>query len=218
MEPSHCLAKTVSEQRGSKSWRLCVTKNGSRNKNLPKKPCFLDENSQKTRLKGFRRHPEVTWALRRGWGILPHTWGIFPADESRSKISQRAKQLKKNCSISKKYLGQTTYLQPSVTWNALNCFSRQSIGDHEAQISFLCNRIKSFRWSRRIIRKPIFWQSSAKNPWEQPLLVETCIKSHCCTRCLLCFSFQVLCITLRQAESATIWILQKICLKIRSFE
>ena len=47
------------------------------------------------------------------------------------------KQLNENCSTSEEYIGQTTYLRPSVTWNALNCFSRRFSEHQEAQVTFL---------------------------------------------------------------------------------
>ena len=45
-----------------------------------------------------------------------------------------------------------------------------------------------------ILKKPMFWQLSAKNLEKNSLPVESCFKTHCCTYCLLCFSFHVTCI------------------------
>ena len=94
-----------------------------------------------------------------------HTRVNFPGDEGRSKLSQNAKTNEKNCSTSKEYLGQTTYLRPSVPLKALNCFSRQSSGYHEAQLTYIvCAKEKSFQMSRQRLRKPTFWHLLAKNP------------------------------------------------------
>ena len=59
-------------------------------------------------------------------------------------------QMKKNCSSSKEYLDWTTYLQPSVTRNAFNSFSRQSSEHHEAEITFFVQPDKMFleKWTK----------------------------------------------------------------------
>ena len=45
-------------------------------------------------------------------------------------------------SISEEYFGRTTYLQPTVTWKALNCFPWLPGGHHEAQMNFFLQRDK----------------------------------------------------------------------------
>ena len=56
-----------------------------------------------------------------------------------------------------------------------------------------------------------FWQQI---PDKKSLAVETCIRTHCCTQVLNCSSIQVICITLRQARRAKLWILQKFIWKL----
>ena len=55
MEASRHFANAVSLQRGLKTDKCVLGKeNESGNKKFPKKPCFLDNYSQETRLKDFR--------------------------------------------------------------------------------------------------------------------------------------------------------------------
>ena len=55
--------------------------------------------------------------------IRRKTRGNFPADESRSKLSQMSKTNEKNCSTSKEHLDYTNYIRPSIPRTALNVFS-----------------------------------------------------------------------------------------------
>ena len=93
MKASHYLANVVSEQQGSRRWQLGRWKNTNlETKFLPRKSCFLDKYSQKTRLKEFSRSPKVTWPLRRCWSYFEtHARGNFPGGGSRSKIIAKGK-------------------------------------------------------------------------------------------------------------------------------
>ena len=94
---------------------------------------FYQKNQQKV----FSLNPEVTWTLKRCWGLLVETHlGNVVGDESRTKTSRRAK-FQQNCSTSEEYLGQITCLRPTVPWNAPVCHSGQSSGHHEAQFLFI---------------------------------------------------------------------------------
>ena len=62
--------------------------------------------------------------------------------------------------------------------------------------------------STKVEKNTIFWQFSAKNPWEKFAQVQTWIITQHCTHCLNCFSNQVTCITLTHAECAKLQIKQ----------
>ena len=137
-----------------------MKKYGTGNNNVPKNAYFLDEFSQRNSIKRFFAQPRGHMGTHKMLRVFRRhkLEAVFQVMRVGSKLAQRAKVIEKNCSTSKEYLGQTTYLRPSVLWNALNCFSRQSSGHHEAQCTFfcLCNRIKCFWKSRQRLRKPNF--------------------------------------------------------------
>ena len=66
------------------------------------------------------------------------------------------------------YLGQATYLRPTMPWNASVCHSRQSSG-HTMSSSFLmfATGEKSHWKNRQILREPNSRQFSAINPWQK---------------------------------------------------
>ena len=76
--------------------------------------------------------------------IRRHTRSNFPGDESRSKISQRAKLIEKKCSI--EYIGHTTHQRLSVTSEDLDGLLLQVsqwASQNAAYFNCLYNRIKS---------------------------------------------------------------------------
>ena len=61
-------------------------------KNFPKRQVF-PINFVRRRLKDFSRQPKITWTLTRCGDLWDdnHTWGNFPGDGSRSKITAKRK-------------------------------------------------------------------------------------------------------------------------------
>ena len=100
-----------------------------------KSPVFSTNNPRKFNCKVFgatsKWHGHSGDA--EGWWQT-QTWGSFPGEESSSNIRQRAETIEKKFYV-QEHLIRTNNLRPQVTWNALNCFSRQSIEHHEAQFT-----------------------------------------------------------------------------------
>ena len=65
----------------------------------------------------------------------------------------------------------------------------------------ICNRIKTLR-SWRKLRKPVFWNFSAINPWQKFARCQNLQQTWWCRHCLNCSSIQVTYISLRHAERA----------------
>ena len=93
---------------------------------------------------------------------------------------------------------KSTLARPSIYLERLSTSSATSLMFSRSPVYFycLCSRIKSFWKSRQRLRKPIFWQFSARNPWQFSFAVKICIKTHCLTHCLIFFSIQMISISL----------------------
>ena len=108
----------------------------------------------------------------------------------------------KKCQTTEEYHGQTTNLRPSIPWKALNCFSMQSIGRHEALLTFIVQSdIKSLEQLTKLKETifDIFRQSIHAQSW---LAIHIWIKTHCYTYCLICSSTHSICFTFRRTERA----------------
>ena len=74
------------------------------------------------------------------------------------------KTIEKICATSEEYIGQTTYLRPSIPLKALNYFFSEH---HKAQFTFLFVQLnKIFFEESTKVKKTFFRQFSAINPWK----------------------------------------------------
>ena len=97
-------------------------------------PYVFSENSTKI----FSGSPKVTKRVSRRSGLLESTYSRhFSRRWESQQFFARARFIWENCSTSKGYPGQTTYLRQGIPWKALHCFSRNFSWHHSAQFSFI---------------------------------------------------------------------------------
>ena len=149
--------------------------------------------------------------MSRWWKLIRVTYsGLFSMRWESQQFFARAKYIWENCSSSKRYLGQTTYLRQSLPWKALSCFSRKSSVRHEVQLLFIvCTTAWNFGRvdkSRGNLLFDNLWQliherncAVTKLAWEP-----TAVHIAYCDPQLKCFF-----IAFRHAECAIFWIIQK---------
>ena len=125
---------------------------------LLRKTSFLDENSQNTRLKTFHATPMSHGHSRDAESYYDtYTRGNFPGEGSRSKIVAKGKNnWKILLHIKSTPKSRREFLQ------AIQWMSR-------SPIYFYClyDRLKSVGKSWQVLKKPMFWQLSAKTPGEK---------------------------------------------------
>ena len=93
---------------------------------------------------------------------------IFQVMEAAVKLSRRAKTIEKKIALQLEYFGHTTYLQRAHPDKLATASPGNPMQFMKPSLLFyLYNRIKSLCKSRQILKKPMFSQLSAKNPWEQ---------------------------------------------------
>ena len=143
-----------------------------------------------------------------------HTRANFPGDESRSKLSQRAKtNLKYALHLKSTLARPPIYNRPCLPWNV----SPGNPVGITKPISFplFANMIKSLRKSRKVLREPTLRQISTKNSWQKFTRSRNLRQnSYCRTHFLNCCSIRVICITLRHAERAKLKLMPKFIWKI----
>ena len=132
---------------------------------------------------------------------------FYPGDKSRSKWSQETKQLEKVAlNIKTNFVRPTFYDQayPQRLWTTSPGIP---VGITIPNLVFFSVQLlKKYleKWM-----KPIFWQFSATDTWSF-FGGEICSKrNYNCTHCLFYPLMHFICIILRNAERAWVWIIQK---------
>ena len=84
------------------------------------------------------------------------------------KSSQRAKTKEENCSTPRVLWPQNLYTTESTPKSSQLLLQAIQWTTSRSPVYFCClhNRMKSLWKNRHVLKKPMFWQLSAKNPWQ----------------------------------------------------